>query len=95
MSQPTPPTTATKTIKLVVPPQYHPLGYQDFTATLSLSETPLALKRAGTQNGLLKGMTLLFRGRRISSEDENIPFLELMKKVRPCYCDIVVCGIKD
>src|SRR5436305_9463052 len=69
MSVPLP--TATKTIKLVVPPQYHDLGYEDYTATLSLSETPSTLKRAGTQNGLLDGMTLLFRGRRIMPEDEQ------------------------
>ena len=76
-----PPPTATKTIKLVVPPQYHDLGYQDYTATLSLSETPSTLKRAGTQNGLLDGMTLLFRGRRITPEEEQVSFEELMKKV--------------
>jgi hypothetical protein len=75
-----PPTTA-KTIKLVVPPQYHDLGYQDYTATVPLSETPSTVKRAGTQNGLLDGMTLLFRGRRITPEEEQVSFQDLMKKV--------------
>lgn len=79
MSQPGVPTT--KTIKLVVPPQYHSLGYQDYTSTLSLSETPSVLKRAGSQNGLQEGMTLLFRGRRITPEEEHISFQDLMKKV--------------
>jgi hypothetical protein len=73
--------TPKKTIKLVVPPQYHPLGYKDYTASHNLSETPSLLKSAGSQNGQLGGMTLLFRGRRISPEEEAMTFEDLIKKV--------------
>lgn len=70
-----------KTIKLVVPPHYHSLGYQDYVAELNLSDTPLTLKSAGSRNGDVEGMTLLFRGRRITPDEENLSFEQLMEKV--------------
>jgi len=71
-----------KTVKLIVPPHYHVLGYQDYTAQVDLSDTPILLKAAGTRHGDIQGMTLLFRGRKISPEEENMSFWELIQRVR-------------
>jgi hypothetical protein len=70
-----------KTIRLVVPPQYHPLGYKDYIASHDLSDSPSLLKHAGSRDGQLPGMTLLFRGRKISPEEETMSFDALIKKV--------------
>jgi hypothetical protein len=73
-----------RTIRLVVPPQYHPLGYTEYTGTHDLSDSPSLLKLAGSRDGQLPGMTLLFRGRKISPEEEVMTFDTLMKKVWLC-----------
>jgi hypothetical protein len=70
-----------KTIKLVVSPQYHSLGYQDYTAVHDVSDPLSILKSAGSSTTRPGEMTLLFRGRKITPEEENISFETLMKKV--------------
>ena len=71
-----------KSVRLIVPSHYHSLGYQDYAGQVDLSDTPYLLKNAGTQNGDIRGMTLLFRGRKLTIEEENITFKELIEKVR-------------
>jgi len=73
--------TRKKEIKLVVSPQYHSLGYKDYTAFHDLSDTPFILKSAASADSCPGEMTLLFRGRKITSEDEKISFEQLMNKV--------------
>jgi hypothetical protein len=73
-----------KTAKLIVPPHYHSLGYRNHTVEVDLAlDTPLDLKRAGSRNGDVHGMTLLFRGRKISPDEEKMTFKELIEKVCP------------
>jgi hypothetical protein len=71
----------TKYIRLLVPHEYHCLGYQDYAGHHVLSDTPAFLKSPDSETGRLGGITLLFRGQRISPEEENMTFEELMKKV--------------
>ena len=71
----------TKTVKLVVSPQYFSYGYQDYTGIHDLSETPALLKTVGTTTLRDGDMTLLFRGRRIKPEEEIMTFEALMKTV--------------
>jgi hypothetical protein len=73
--------TQKKTIKLVVSPQHHSLGYQDYTAIHNVSDPLSILKAAGSSTTRLGEMSLLFRGRKITPEEENISFESLMKKV--------------
>ena len=70
-----------KTVKLVVPPQYYSYGYQDYTGIHDLSETPALLKTIGATAPRVGEMTLLFRGRRIKPEEEDMTFETLMKTV--------------
>ena len=72
-----------KTIKLVVSPQFHSLGYCDYTATHNVSDPLSILKSAGSSSSTPRvgDMTLLFRGRKITPEEENISFESLMQKV--------------
>jgi len=75
-----------KTAKLIVPPHYHLLGYHNYTTNVDLSlDTPLTLKSAGSRNGDVQGMTLLFRGRKISPEEENMTFSQLISRVSVPY----------
>ena len=70
-----------KTVKLVVSSDYHPFGYKDYTAMHDLSDTVSILKTAGSSNPRQGEMTFLFRGRKLTKEEENITFEELMRKV--------------
>jgi hypothetical protein len=74
-----------KTIKLVVSPQYHSLGYQDYTAVHDVSDPLSILKSAGSSTTRPGEITLLFRGRKITPEEEDISFETLMKKV---FCSL-------
>jgi hypothetical protein len=79
--------TRRKTIKLVVSPQYRSTGYQDYTAIHDISDKVSVLKDAALANNRNDGtpnaeMTLLFRGRKITPEEESFSFEALMEKVR-------------
>lgn len=76
-----PPLPQRKTVKLVVSPQYFPYGYHDYTGTHYLSETPALLKTVRATSPRAGDMTLFFRGRRITPEEENMTFEALMKTV--------------
>lgn len=74
-----------KIVKLVVSPQYFQYGYQDYAGIHCLSETPALLKTVGATSPRAGEMTLLFRGRRIKPEEENMTFEVLMKTVLSPY----------
>lgn len=71
-----------KTIKLVFCSQDIAQGYRDYTAAHELSDTPSVLKTVATPSLRNGGMTLLFRGRKLTSDEENMTFESLMEKVR-------------
>ena len=73
--------TRKKTIKLVFSPHDIALGYRDYTSVHELSDTPIILKKSASPNSRAEGMTLLFRGRKITSEEENMTFEALIEKV--------------
>jgi len=74
-----------KTVKLVVSQQYSHYGYQNYTGIHDLSETPALLKTIRTSSSSPRPgeMTLFFRGRRITAEEEDMTFESLMKTVSP------------
>jgi hypothetical protein len=70
-----------KAIRLIVPAQYRPLGYREYSGVHDLSDSPSLLRKHASLDGALAGMSMLFRGRRLRPEEEAMSFDALMKKV--------------
>jgi hypothetical protein len=73
-----------KTIKLVVSNQRHELGVSDYSALHSITDTVSSLKSVYHTSLGPNDLILLFRGRKISTQDENLTFEALMQKVQTC-----------
>jgi hypothetical protein len=71
-----------KTIKLVVSNQRHEFGLSDYSALHSITDTVSILKSVYDTSLGPNDLILLFRGRKISNQDENLTFEALMQKVR-------------
>ena len=85
MSSPEP---ASKTIKLVLSSQYN--GVQNYTAVRPITDPVSILKSVPLSSTgpyvRRDDLTLLFRGQKVSREDEEGTFEALMRKVRSCPC---------
>jgi len=83
MSSPDP---AWKTIKLIVSPQYKAIGVQTYTAVHAITDPVSVLKSvpfiSASPSVRRDDLMLLFRGRKISHEDEEGTFEALMQKVQ-------------
>jgi len=82
--------TRRKTIKLVFTPQDHELGYRDYVADHDLSDSPSILKSIG--NNAQREMNLLFRGRKVTPEEEAMTFEALMQKVCALQVSEIDCS---
>jgi hypothetical protein len=82
MSSSSPEAVQKKTIKLVVSNQRHEFGLSDYSALHSITDSVSILKAVYNASLGPNNLILLFRGRKISTQDQNLTFEALMQKVR-------------